>query len=308
MTTIQTTPATFSAVLKTAKPGDELTLAPGVYQGVRLGRLTFDPPLIINADGATLIAWQFNDMDGITVNGGTYRSLGVFTTKANAIAYGPTLIAYTSANLTFDGGLFLGPGTEGVQAAGYGLRFIDSKNVKVTNAIMIGFRTGLTADKSDGLTISESSFSRMSSDGIAFGQSKHVRIRDNFFYGTNPAFMAHPDAVQLLKGAIRNQDVELRGNIIRGPTQGLFGVMADGLLIIDNDIEGGFPRGISIQDVTDARIMNNRVRTYPGSQFQSRVVIEAGTFSAGNGHAAYNGKPAWTERPCTAAELKAALG
>lgn len=304
--TLPATPATLGAVLKAATGGDMIVLAPGAYPGLNISNRTFSPDLVIDASAATLVAWQYKNTSGVKVIGGTWRSLGIFNAKTNAIAYGPTLIAYTSANLTFDGGLHLGPGTEGVQAAGYGLRFIDSKNVKVTNAIMIGFRTGLTADLSDALTISESSFSRMSSDGVVFGQSKHVKVRDSLFYGTNPAFMAHPDAVQLLKGAIRNQDIELSGNIIRGPTQGLFGGPADGLLIVNNDVEAGFPRGISILDVTNGKVMNNRVTTYPGSKFQSRVLIEAGTSSCGNSHTTYSGKPAFEERKCTAAELKAA--
>lgn len=304
--TLPATPTTISAVLKATAGGDEVTLAPGIYPAVRFGQRTFNPPLIINAGGATLVGWRLDSIDGLTFRGGNWRSQGVFSTKTNAISYGPTVIVYTSANLIFDGGLYLGPGTEGVQAAGYGLRFLGSKSVKVTNAIMIGFRGGITADTTDGLTISESSFSRMSSDGIVIGQSCHVTVRDSLFFGTDPAFMAHPDAVQMIHGAKRNCDVKLFNLTIRGPTQGLFGGPADGLLVINNDVQAGYPRGISVGDVTDGKIMNNRVTTYPGSAFQSRLVIEVGTFTCGNSHATYNGKPAWTERVCTAAELQAA--
>src|SRR5689334_14856049 len=135
--------ASIAALLAQAKPGDTVVLPAGEYANEAISGFSFSPAVTLDARAAKVTTFSAKDVTGLHVQGGTW---------ANAM--GETWAGHTWAiaiacerchDVTFDAATVSGPPLDapGREFAGYGISFLSSDHVAVTNSKFTGFRMGL---------------------------------------------------------------------------------------------------------------------------------------------------------------------
>jgi hypothetical protein len=322
--------ASIAALLAQAKPGDTVVLPPGDYGPETITNLSFSPPVTLDAQALRSTNITFQDVTGLRVRGGAW---------ANAV--GETWAGHTWAiavkcvrchDVSFDGAAFIGPPADapGRDFAGYGLSFEDSDHVAATNSKFTGFRMGLGFTMTSDFTAKGDDFGFMTSDGIDVAQAWRGVIEDNRFHDTHIIEKEHPDGVQMWSypNAPPTSDIAIRHNRVSGATQGLGGFdgvgrqpagyrLANGrvltqpedipsggfdrIVIEDNEVEVGYPDGISLINGRDSVIRNNRVRTSRDSRYRASFLIrpdDGGTKHCGNVAEPGAGKDGWDDGRC----------
>jgi hypothetical protein len=308
------TPADALAVVTAlAQPGDVVTLAPGVYGPVNLRGRTFNPPLTINATGATLTNWTFRDGGGLVLNGATVVTVCDPLKVCGAGLAVERWNGFIAKGLTALGPEESRPGYMGAVADGTGLRIASATAVTVSDSDFIGWERGLTMTLTDGFTVKGNHFTRMRVDGLDVALSHKGVIEANNCEGFRRLTDEHPDCIQLWSRptVAPVSDVAIRGNKATGDMQGvgMFNHIRDGvddggfdrIVIEDNDIATSHPQGIALYDGRDSIIRNNRVRTLAGATMQTRITIQNPTrvTRCGNAVEAALGRPARIDAPCT---------
>jgi hypothetical protein len=243
-----------TAALAGLQPGATIRLPPGRQDRIVIKDQHFDPPVTIDATGAVVGGLEIRNSSGIKWRGGTIeapKGRGDEDTSKAGRGTGPGVYASTvarSRNISFDG-------------------------VTFTNA-----KIGMLAGRNNGLTVRNSRFHALRSDGIDSVGSSNVLIENNHFFDTRPipptgskadgTFVDgdHCDAVQIWapKDAPAGTDITVRGNVIEGRTQGIntFGPHGDGyerIIVENNRIHTSYAAGISVMNCTDCRVRFNQL-------------------------------------------------
>ncbi|MEI6419570.1 MAG: right-handed parallel beta-helix repeat-containing protein [Sphingomonadales bacterium] len=240
------TPATLSAQLANAQPGDQLQLAPGDYGLVQIVNRRFAPALKISAGQARL---QLHIM--------------------------------SSSGVELTGGQLLASGTSG--PAGYASLIRQSDHVSFTNVNFPPSVRAMVIDRSTNVTVKGGTITGMTIDGINIAASQNVLIDGVTCQDFQPLEGTHPDCVQLwsrkelpITADVTVQNVVSRGNMqgvtaFNHPERGDPGF--DRIHFLNNKVEGAYPQGVALYDARNSVVTGNRTTTIPGSRFKTSVNV-----------------------------------
>jgi hypothetical protein len=264
--TLKAAPATLEAQLRAARPGDVVM----IDRKAPCGALTVQnlawaaPGPTLDLTGATCGSLMLSGVQNLTVRGGTFTPSD------------------------WRGGVYVGAGASGVTLQGVSVTGTDgawtgvmvrgARRVALERLALTGNRTQVSILSSSYVSLTGSRLTGQTGDGVNVTASDHVRIADNFI-GMNVETPIHPDAVQMfsLGAASPISDVEVSGNLIIGPLQGInnFGnaVPMTRITVRDNLIITSYPQGVAFAwwQLSDSRLSNNRSYTLPGSKWQTMI-------------------------------------
>lgn len=241
------------AVLAGLQPGGTVRLPPGPHPTIEIDNQNFSPPVTIDARDAVVAGVRITGSTGIIWRGGTIEAPG---------------------------------GMEGNSPKSHGVRLQRARNITFDSVTFTNAKHGMVAGNGVGLTVRNSIFRGLRSDGIDSAGNSDVLIEGNRFTDNKaipkigkrgePGFVDgdHPDAVQIWNTpttrSVRN--IVVRDNFIEGTMQGigLFGPAMDGyegIVIENNRIKVTFPTAILLSACTDCRIRYNVVSAAPGARF-----------------------------------------
>lgn len=216
------TPATLQAALAAAKPGDTLSLAPGVYAGLSLYHQDFGAGITLTsadpANRAVLTNFNMEAVQGVTFSHLDFKVLTPAFVGFNV---------YSSQHITFDQVHMYGPSGAPDENA-EGIRFFDSSYVNFTNSEVDQVAHGVSFARSDHLVVTGNNIHDVNSDTLDFSQVSNVTIAHNALHDFYPTNGAHPDAMQFMTAGTTSasHDVTISDNLIyRGAgqnTQGIF--------------------------------------------------------------------------------------
>jgi len=264
--TIAATPATLSAAIAAAAPGDTISLAPGSYGPVTIKR-----------------SWSRQ----VTINAGRATVRGLVITGAG--------VRWRSGTLAAAGG------KDGFAGAGYAVR-ITGARVRLDGVLITDAKKGVVLDGATDVTIADSRFLRLGEDGVIVSRTSGLTIVRNRFAETigKPTSCAiamdvvlglssrdclakgglwkdgyHPDAIQMRNAVVR---FLIEGNIIEGATQGVTQMDTTGDaplgpgLIWRNRLATSSYHPITIGVSFDVVIRDNSVRRAPGSTVKAIII------------------------------------
>jgi len=240
------------AALSGLQPGATVRLSPGVHEKIVIKDRQFDPPVTIDARDATVKGLEISGSSGIVWRGGTIeapngRGDEDVSRRGKGPGHNASMIG-RSRDITFD-------------------------NVTFTNA-----KNGMVAGRNNGLTVRNSRFKGLRSDGIDSVGNSNVLIENNRFFDMQPIPSSgskadgtfidgdHCDAIQIWapKDVPVSTDITIRNNAIEGRTMGIntFGPAGDGyrrIIVENNTIDISYAAGISVMNCTDCRVRFNRL-------------------------------------------------
>jgi len=271
--------ASIAALLAHARPGATVVLPPGDYGPETIRGMSFSPALTVDARGLRSKNITFRDVTGLHVRGGKWGNAMGETWAGHTWAVAIT--CQRCHDVTFDAATVTGPPLDapGRDFAGYGLSFIDSDRVAVTNSTFTGFKMGVGFTRTGDFVATGNDFGFMTSDGIDVGQGWRGRIEDNVFHDTHIIEKEHPDGIQMWSrlDTPPTSDIVIRHNKVTGATQGISAFDEPGgydrIVIEDNDVEVGYADGISLVKARDSVIRNNHVATTKGARYRASFMI-----------------------------------
>jgi len=314
--TVAVTPATVQAALKAPKGGDVIRLSAETYPGlIALPKGVFDPPVVIDATGATLESGLSSNgaVSGLTIRGGTMSGL----------------VLYSCANVRIENIAFKAPAGTTNRS---GVKVQGCDGLKVTGSTFDGFHSAVGLGATTSFTVADNLCTNPTSDCYGVGPgSAHGDFSRNACIATVYLPGAHPDCFQGFNLATFApiHDITFTGNVGVGVGQCIFvstkfkrtypagTVLYGGRVLAAPEIvpDGGyeairlknntclmsFPNGMSLVEcIKDCVAENNTVGTAPGATYQARFVLDARVTRCGNTQAAYGTKPAIVDPPCAA--------
>jgi hypothetical protein len=189
----------FTAAMRGAQSGDEITLPPGNYPATTV-TARYTRPLTVHAKGATIAGLDFRGAANITIEGA--RFTGPVKVESVSGVNGP------SSDITIENADMTGGCMTIVNGA---------RNITLRDSHLHGCWTGVGGPgrangtlRSSGIRIEGNTIERMRADGIQFGDWDHVTIADNVIRKiADPAGKIHNDAIQFTGGS---RYVTIRGN------------------------------------------------------------------------------------------------
>lgn len=266
------TAAELLSAVKLAQPGDEIRLAPGQYSGVALkGILPAGNVTITSADASNPAV--FSDL---TVSGSsnlTIANVKMMVPDNSMTWYHFQILS--SSNIKVVDTLFEGPGLAPIQST-TGLIVRNSSNVSVDSSEFKNLVFGVAFFDNSGVSVSNSLFHDIRTDGIRGGGNSQVNFSYNYFTNFRPLPDEHADAIQFwtTNTTAPTSDITVVGNaIVRGtnglPIQGIF--FRDQLMTMpysnvtvkDNIVVGGAYNSITLGGVISGTATGNSVIAFP---------------------------------------------
>lgn len=266
------TSAELMAAAKLAQSGDEIRLAPGQYAGVALKAILPAGTVTITSADPTNPA-VFTDF---VISGSS--NLAISNVKMAVPDNSYTWYHFqivSSSNISVKDSVFVGPSLTPVQKT-TGLIVRESKMVTVDNCDFSFLTFGVGFGNSNGITVTNSVFHDIGTDGIRGGGNSQVTISNNFFTNFRPAAGEHADAIQFwtTNTTAPTSDISITGNtVVRGTNgaaiQGIF--FRDELMTMpysnvtvkDNIIIGGSYNSITLDGVISGTVTGNSVIAFP---------------------------------------------
>lgn len=264
------------SALASAVGGDTINLAAGNYGKVSLANYSFASNVTIaSAPGGAMAHF-----DGLSITGSknvTLQSVDIGRALLSGEADWTALSTVTkSSNITLKGVSIHGSLDGNPLNDGIGLQASGNTNFKVVNAEFQQLTKGIVAYDSNGVTIANSRFHDLRSDGVNSAGNYGLTIDNNSFTDFYPGALDHPDAIQIFNtGRTRGQkDISITNNVImqgRGyGIQGIF-IAAPGTygyenvaiknnLINSNDMYNG----LTVDGATNLSIIGNTVVSEAG--------------------------------------------
>jgi pectate lyase len=287
-TTVDNTRDLIGAI-ESSRPGDTIFMAPGVYDGFKLGKLAFDGTVTVTSADPNKPA-VFTDFRLNGVQGLTFTNLEFHATQGSF-----SFEVKNGENVHFDRVHFHGSLDGDSSNDPSGLGFSGSKNISVTNSEFQQLARGLAISSSEGITVSGNKFHDLRLDGMNFAQVGDVRILNNAFRNFRPDADDHPDAIQFWTSGTTtpSHDIVISGNVImRGEgayIQGIFlrdqlGTLPyERVTISDNLIVGTGYNGIRVNGVKNLILSNNELVTFAGDNNTFLLIKKgAGIEATGN--------------------------
>jgi Ca2+-binding RTX toxin-like protein len=266
------TAAELLAAAKLAQPGDEIRLAAGQYSGVALkGILPAGNVTITSADPANPAV--FSDLMVSGSSNLTIANVKMLVPSNSFTWYHFQILS--SSNIKVVDTVFDGPGMTPVQST-TGLIVRNSTNVSVDSSEFKNLVFGVAFFDNKGVSVTNSVFHDIRTDGIRGGGNSQVNYSFNFFTEFHPATGEHADAIQFwtTNTTAPTSDINIVGNtIVRGATgsaiQGIF--FRDELMTMpysnvtvkDNIVIGGAYNSITLDGVISGTATGNSVIAFP---------------------------------------------
>jgi parallel beta-helix repeat protein len=261
-----------NAALKSAKPGEIILLAPGVYSGLSANGLALKDVTITSADPAhpaTLAPFYMNGASGLT-----FSNL-VFTVEGSKDPY-PTRIGNCS-NITITQVSVHGSMDGNPQNDPSGLSIDGSDHITVTKSDFQELANGLVHRNSTNVLVDGNHFHDIGQDGVHGAGSSNMTVSNNRFSDFKPEDGQHPDAVQFFTAGTKQQahDIVATGNLYErgsGSTiQGMFfsdesGMGYKAVTISNNVIVGGLYNGVGMANGDGVTITGNTILAYPDQE------------------------------------------
>ncbi|OYU15787.1 MAG: hypothetical protein CFE37_04445 [Alphaproteobacteria bacterium PA4] len=261
--------------------GVTVRLKPDNHPMLEINGAHFNPPVTIKADGSTIAGLRIVNSSGIIWLGGTIMAP---TASEPSASRGYAAHAVNVEGLRFEGVSFT--------AAARGLVVTDSRNVTIRNSSFTGLRT----------------------DGIDAPGTSQLLIENNRFTDFRPILPTgskadgnwkdgdHPDAIQFWTTATNPtmRDIIVRGNVIIGDTQGIstFGPRGQGydrIAVTGNSLTLSRQAGIALFACRDCSITGNSVLATP--DFPKKVNVR---FDDSQGRFCGNSIPSIPRHPAAA--------
>jgi hypothetical protein len=285
--TRRATPADLATVLETAGPGTVIELAGGDYGSLDLrggGGSDGSPLVLRSADPmapARFARMTLRDTGNLVLDGLVFDYV---VAPGDEPKLRPFQI-HDSRNITlrnclFDGDRMVHGGISVASPTGYGLSFRGVSGVVLEGSRVTGFLRGLIVAESQGVTVRNTEFDGMRSDGMDFAQVEDVLIEGNHLHDFErpPGTKDHPDMIQFwTNGTTKpSRNITIRDNVLNagnGPwTQSIFmrNEMVDSrgagkdmfyrnILIEENVILNAHLHGITVGETDGLVIRNNTV-------------------------------------------------
>lgn len=266
------TSAELMAAVKAAQPGDEVRVSPGQYSGVSLkGIMPAGNVTITSADPANPAV--FSDLMISASSNLTLSNLKMTVPSGSYTWYHFQILG--SSNIKVVDSVFDGPGMNPVQSTS-GLIIRNSTNVSVDSSEFKNLVFGVNVLDNKGISVTNSVFHDIRSDGIRGGGNSQVNFSYNFFTEFHPLSWEHADAIQFwtTNTTAPTTDITVVGNVVvRGatgsPIQGIF--FRDELMtnpysnvtLKDNIIIGGAYNSITLDGVISGNVTGNAVIAFP---------------------------------------------
>lgn len=253
------------SLLRNARGGEIIYLAPGRYDPIAFQRLQFDVPVTITSadpnDRAELTGLVLRDSKGVKV---VDLKLTDLTPE---IMY--DFRVQDSSDIVLDKLLITSVETSQYNSGPLMIR--GSTNVTVTRSEIAHVKYGVSMLENRGISITGNYFHHIRIDGIRGGGNSDIEIRDNLFTDFFPNKGDHPDAIQFwtTNTTTSAHNIRIADNVIvRGagtPMQGIF--MRDeietlpyrSVSIDGNTIIGTMYHGIKISHADRISLSSNRV-------------------------------------------------
>lgn len=266
MAVLTATPANILSVFAKTAPGDVLALT-GAFGLVAMQGRTFDPPLTVDASGATLQAVVIKALGGLRWKGGTFNTTSGGRDAINVSG---------SHDVEIDGVSVTGDGTVG------GVSFRDSADVALTGSRIDGPRVGVALYVVSRVRIVGNVITGWTADAIGLSATSDSLISQNSL--TNPKRIdadIHIDGIQgYFTGPTPNHDVTVSFNFVRGSgTQGVFFNTSPGyapperITIDGNIVAVDAVNGVTLMGDPAGTVRNNRVFTLPGAKWQALIYV-----------------------------------
>ncbi|HTI31630.1 MAG TPA: right-handed parallel beta-helix repeat-containing protein [Sphingomonas sp.] len=234
--------------------------------------------------GATV---KLSGNQGILTLRGRSWSPAVTIDAANATFTGIVLDGVKGIH--FKGGTVIGPGGKS-----YGIRILKSEDVAVEGMTITGAHRGIVIDRSQQLAIRNNQLISLISDGIDIASSQQVIVDRNSCSKFTPQMATfdasgvkhdgdHPDCIQAWTGAGQppTSDLLITNNRADGMMQGVFlegppDGSSSRFTIRNNDLRVAMSNAVSVSNLRDVIIRDNRVSTVPGArQIRDQSLVKA---------------------------------
>jgi hypothetical protein len=315
MAATRATPETLTNLVRQARPGDSITLAPGEYRNVRISKCHFDPAITLDASKATFYGLLIADCDGVTIRGGEFRlPPPVISPRTGEPMLSMALRSDRSENISVRDGRFIGPGHPDTgdgfaYGEGYGFMANRGQGFVVEDSSFTGFEASVVFYRADNFRVSRITSTAARSDGIDIAESHHGVVEYVKCSGTVIRDKEHPDCIQgwSQKGSVPTSDIIIRHVSVVGDTQGInfFNHASigqdtggfDRITIEDNDVEVSYAAGITLDDGRDSIVRRNHVRTL-GKAKNRATLRTTGAKACGNVVEPGAGKPGYSDGDC----------
>lgn len=273
-------PAGLQRALASARPGQAISLAGGLYGALELGPANLRGPVIIQsanpADPAIFTSVVVRGAKGVTL-----RDIQVVAPGHDPAR--PYLVNITnSSGVDIDGLHVRGAGGT-VRLREYALWLRNIEGAQVRDSRFGGTRYGLGLLNNRKVAITGNEFSDLQTDGIRGGGVDDLLIKGNVLTGFSPKPGEHPDGIQLwsTNQKVAARRITISDNLVargRGSmTQGIFvrdtmgQLPFEDLVIEGNLMIGTMYNGIAVLGVRRGRIANNRVLALPDQKSWIRI-------------------------------------
>lgn len=275
------------AALQSARGGDVIKLAPGVYDGLSLKGLSFDSAVTITSlnpsKAATITDFTISDSKGLRFLQLDFATLQ-HTDPAKASAW--AFIVRDSSRITFEDSSFHGSLDNDVTNDIRGLQILNSDNIAVLDSEFQQLSRALAIGSTRYIKVVGNFAHDLRTDGFNFAEVGHVQVTGNTLLNFRPAEGDHPDAIQFWTSGTKtpSHDIQISGNVIaRGDglaTQGIFlrdqlGTLPyERVTITDNLIVGTGYNAIRVASVNTLRVENNELISLPGGENKTTFLIQ----------------------------------
>lgn len=264
-------PAELLAALKSAKAGEVIGCAPGIYADFRIRGFKTPGVTITSADPANQAVFaDLNLQDSANI---TFTGL-LFDGQTQKETFGWMVTG--CENITFDGIEFRDAIEGDPQGTDQGLKVSQCKVVTVVDCEFHHLYRGLICDNIEGLTVVGNDFHDMARTAMYSVNIVGGLFAENYIADAYPAGDDHMDAMSFNVNTFPNltRDIVVRDNLARrgkgGKTQGIvFASKIEGnpfrnIKILRNQLLGLGMNGILYQQVKGGELTGNAVRRYPG--------------------------------------------
>ena len=285
-------PAALQAALASARPGETIRLAPGVYPAVAIHDLKADGVTITSADPAHPAV--INDLALQHASGLAFTNLEfAFPEAANDKdaegSFGARV--NNSSDIRFDHDNFHGALGKDPVLDIKGLHIVQSQHVVISNNEFQFLRVGIHTKIDDHIAITGNSFHDIRVDGIDNSASSDEDVSGNNFttfhrVGEPPTGGDHGDAIQFWTlQDIASENITVTDNVIvQGTGRNFQGIFVQALpqhgqpfrhvTIKGNIIIGGSRNGILVAGAQDVTLADNTIVALAGETIMPIVRIE----------------------------------
>jgi parallel beta-helix repeat protein len=272
--TVSSTSALESA-LASAKAGETIQLAAGVYSGVTISNHNFSSPVTITSANASHPAI----LEGLKV--GSVSNLNFTNLEMTTLGSTDPYFAFrvsASQNVSFSNIQVQGDLSKVAGAQMLGSFYVsDSSHITITDSSFNDLNTAVLVEGSNYVTVSNNAFQDLSKGGVEVTGTSNLTVSGNNFTDFATTAGVHGDCIQVYteSSTASASNIVITGNVYdRGSgvaAQGIFvtddsGVMPyHNVTIDDNTMIGADWNAIELQDATGTvQLENNHVESFTG--------------------------------------------